>query len=338
MDQCGLDPSSVRHSSNLLGGEQYARDAEDPRFTDTVGAIQSIVTSSGQNDSGLFETNLRDERYLPFEGAGAISEWRIELPSAFRQFDYDTISDVILHVRYTARAGGGLLAQQATNELQTALDELVRSAGETGLARLLSVRHEFPTEWHRFLNPAGADDLQTLTLALDTDRFPFVFAGRTLTIGSLELLLKVKPAFAETHNESTVRLALEPGDTAPTPTDAEPGEILALSPWEGMLRAGKTFGEPPGTWTLNAWFGRRRAPRSGCPRRPDRRLQLLSRRPAVVGTSVRFVPARGTAWAMARVLADASGRETISTTGSACGPDPRSFGKASPCVPLSVDV
>ena len=59
----------------------YAReDAEDDRFSDYFGSLQSIVTSSAQNDSGLFETNLRDERYLPFEDSGVISEWQLELP------------------------------------------------------------------------------------------------------------------------------------------------------------------------------------------------------------------------------------------------------------------
>jgi hypothetical protein len=38
------------------------------------------------------------------QGAGVISSWRLELPSTFRTFDYTTISDVILHVRSTARA------------------------------------------------------------------------------------------------------------------------------------------------------------------------------------------------------------------------------------------
>ncbi|MBK9227461.1 MAG: hypothetical protein IPL67_10515 [Ignavibacteria bacterium] len=36
--------------------------------------------STGQNDSGVFELNFRDERYLPFENTGAISSWRLELP------------------------------------------------------------------------------------------------------------------------------------------------------------------------------------------------------------------------------------------------------------------
>ena len=68
--------SSVRHGSTLLAGK-YERQDVDPRFTGSVGAIQSVVTSNAQNDSGMFEANLRDERYLPFEGAGAISQWRI---------------------------------------------------------------------------------------------------------------------------------------------------------------------------------------------------------------------------------------------------------------------
>lgn len=91
--------SSVRRQSTLLEGE-YARDLDndDPRFSDRFGAIQSIATSSGQNDSGLFELNFRDERYLPFEGAGAISRWQLEMPNEFRQFDYSTLTDVILHL------------------------------------------------------------------------------------------------------------------------------------------------------------------------------------------------------------------------------------------------
>lgn len=53
---------------------------QDGRFSDYFGSLQSIVTSSAQNDSGLFETNLREERYLPFENSGVVSEWQLELP------------------------------------------------------------------------------------------------------------------------------------------------------------------------------------------------------------------------------------------------------------------
>jgi hypothetical protein len=120
-----------------LSDDGYLRGgSEDTRFVDYYGTIQQIVTSSGTN-SGLFETNLRDERFLPFEGTGAVSTWKLELPAAFRRFDYNTIADVILHMRYTARQAGGLLGQAAV----TAIKELVAEANTSGLARCCSACH-----------------------------------------------------------------------------------------------------------------------------------------------------------------------------------------------------
>jgi hypothetical protein len=71
------------------------------------------VTSSAANDGGLCETNLNDEPYLPFEGAGAISEWRLKLPAAVPQSDVDTMTDVNLRLRYQAREGGAPLRRPA---------------------------------------------------------------------------------------------------------------------------------------------------------------------------------------------------------------------------------
>ena len=154
----------------MRDGDYAREDAEDDRFSDYFGSLQSIVTSSAQNDSGLFETNLRDERYLPFENSGVISEWQLELPANPskgdpRQFDYDTISDVILHIRYTAREGGGLLRKGAMDNLKTAIDE----AQAAGSVRLFSVRHEFPTEWAKFQSQTPAPD-QRFELALNAAR------------------------------------------------------------------------------------------------------------------------------------------------------------------------
>jgi hypothetical protein len=70
-------------------------DETDDRFSTVNVPITSIAVSSMEEESGVFELNFHDERYLPFEGAGATSKWRIELPDKLRQFDYDTISDVI---------------------------------------------------------------------------------------------------------------------------------------------------------------------------------------------------------------------------------------------------
>jgi peptidoglycan hydrolase-like protein with peptidoglycan-binding domain len=156
----------------------YPRNAEgdDPRFADNIGAIQSIVTSDAQGDSGMFELNFRDERYLPFEGAGAISRWRIELPIETNRFDRGSISDVVIHLRYTAREGGAGLRTEALESLPA------------DGARMFSLRHEFPTEWHRFLHPVTGAEGQPLRLNRMNERFPFRRPGATIRINRVDLL------------------------------------------------------------------------------------------------------------------------------------------------------
>lgn len=70
-------------------------------------AQQQIAISRGINDSGLFELNFNDARYLPFEGTGAISDWRLEMPKQNNKIiKYETITDVIITLNYTALSGG----------------------------------------------------------------------------------------------------------------------------------------------------------------------------------------------------------------------------------------
>lgn len=89
-------------------------------------------------------TNLRDERYLPFENPGVVSEWQLELPANPSkkdptQSDYNTVSDVTLHLRYTAHEGGGLLRKEAVKNVATTI-EAPQAAGSV---RLFSMRHIF---------------------------------------------------------------------------------------------------------------------------------------------------------------------------------------------------
>lgn len=168
--------SSLRKSPLPKDGEYARQGSEDDRFVDYIGAVQSIVTSTASNDNGLFEANLRDERFLPFEGAGAESTWKIALPADFRAFDYATISDVILHIRYTARQGVD------PTKVKVALDELLQEASQSNLALLFSLRHDFPTEWAAFVNGAA-----NFTATIQKDFFPYFTQGKSVTIDSLEL-------------------------------------------------------------------------------------------------------------------------------------------------------
>jgi hypothetical protein len=169
--------STVRKSPD---GTYQRTPEDDDRFVDYFGSVQSVVTSGASNDSGMFETNLRDERFLPFEGAGAVSTWRLELPSDFRPFDYATLSDVIMHVRYTARQGGEALGNQALTEMRRAL----ATASESGLALLFSLRHDFPTEWSAFVTSNA-----NFAVRVSRDHFPYMVQDekKSLVIDALEL-------------------------------------------------------------------------------------------------------------------------------------------------------
>jgi hypothetical protein len=175
-----LQSSTVR-TSPLLANGGYARNTtqDDDRFTDYFGSTDEIVTSGGSADSGMFETNLRDERFLPFEGAGAISTWTLSLPAELPAFDYTTISDVIMHIRYTAREAGNPLGSQATKELVAMLD----TAGQSGQALLFCLRYDFPTQWAAFVN--GTGDFQ---VTLEKQYFPYAVQGASaLSIDALAL-------------------------------------------------------------------------------------------------------------------------------------------------------
>ena len=145
-----------------------------------AGPAQAWAISTAQDDAGMFEPNLRDERYLPFEGRGLVdSSWRLELPAKVRQFDYETISDIILTVRYTAREGGSTWGDSVQSALAAnALAGLTRAnAAEepergTGQVRLFSARAEFPEAWRGFVAAGSGGGAATLDLDLTEQRFP----------------------------------------------------------------------------------------------------------------------------------------------------------------------
>jgi hypothetical protein len=166
--------SGIADSSNYL-----PQPGDDSRFVSYAGALQSVVTSGGTMDSGLFEANLRDERFLPFEGAGAISTWQLTLPSDYRSFDYMTISDVILHVRYTARQG------IPADIVAGALGTLFASTAGSNLALLFMLRNDFPTEWAAFVSPTATTP--TFAFRLRKDHFPYFVQGMALTVNALLL-------------------------------------------------------------------------------------------------------------------------------------------------------
>lgn len=157
----------------------------DERFIYNVGSIQSIATSNAQNDNGLFELDFRDERYLPFEGCGALSTWRLELPKEVRLFDYNTISDVILHVKYTAREGGSALRGLAEASQKDRLNAIKQQLSQTGLHIALNMKQDLASEWLLLKNNG------TVSLSIDKSRLPYMAQTMDAAIENVVFVAKV---------------------------------------------------------------------------------------------------------------------------------------------------
>ncbi|MDQ1812281.1 neuraminidase-like domain-containing protein [Massilia sp. CCM 9210] len=222
--------NSVRTSVELPGGAAgYARRMQDGmalddgRFRDEQVPVSAIATSTGQNDAGLFEPALRDERILPFEGAGAVSRWSIELmdDETLRGFDYDSIADVILHIRYTAREEAGAFRAAAMANLRA---QLVAAQSRLELRRVFRVSADFASAWTALRNPAPGSAPE-LRVELRRER---IIGGdeRLIRLRNVQLLAEYprRPAGSEPDVEWEVgapplaaaaisALAVDPDDT-----------------------------------------------------------------------------------------------------------------------------
>jgi len=162
-------------------------DADIINLQFNLGSFNSIATSSGQFDSGVFQLDFRDERYLPFEGAGVISEWKLQLNNPLlAQFDYNSISDVILHINYTARNGGEVFR----SSMESTLLQLINDYFGTGqaLQQMISIKQTQSDDWARLANLTG-DDAYQLAVDLGLDNFPYYLRSRGIEVTNIKLAL-----------------------------------------------------------------------------------------------------------------------------------------------------
>jgi hypothetical protein len=188
----------------------------------------------------MFQLDFRDDRYLPFEGAGAISTWRLTMPTSTNAFDFKSVTDVILKVQYTARDGGDTLRSLAVGANP--------KPPATSLVRMFDARRDFPNDWYAFGHPADASATTfTLQLSVDSDRFPYLYRHR---IGSAaHVVVAVKPA------EGASAADLVDGVIQVTPPGAAGATgftLLAATPQTPLPFAEHDVASPAfGAWTLS---------------------------------------------------------------------------------------
>ncbi|MEP0925071.1 hemopexin repeat-containing protein [Leptolyngbya sp. ST-U4] len=87
-------------------------------------------------NSGMFELNFGDERYLPFEGTGAVSTWRLELNGKKGSYNPADLLDVTIKLRYTAKQGGTRFANEVKGVLKP-----------YNATSFFDIAYNFPDEW-----------------------------------------------------------------------------------------------------------------------------------------------------------------------------------------------
>jgi len=218
----------------------YAEDpsGEDTRFRYGTGAGQSIATSTAMSDGGLFNLDFKDERYLPFEYVGAISSWKLQLPAEVRQFDYRTIQDVVIHIDYTARQGGGQLRNEAVGSLADSFNSF--HGEEQPLALLVSVHDAFPNEWEQFFTAVEGEHV--LSLPISGEHFPHFARHNGFEVTGVGVVLLLDPNLGS-ESIASIEAELNLDESA---------KNLVQAPGDAYMTATFTLtaAVQPGTWTL----------------------------------------------------------------------------------------
>jgi hypothetical protein len=189
----------------------------------------AISTSTGQGDAGVFELSFRDEKYMPFEGAGAVSEWRLELPSHFRPFDYYSINDILLNLSYTAEEDG-VMRQQVESRNAAVEGALLNYLSSNSVTRVFSLRQEFSNAYNRLVESAAGTPV---TIEIGDRHFPLFLQEQALTVAKATMVLAVKDRnpvgnFAMTVNGTAVN-----GFSNPT-NPAAPGDVFGGLPTKSL--------------------------------------------------------------------------------------------------------
>ena len=228
-----------RNDALATSSRDYVEDTSsgslDARFRTDMIPIDAVAASSAQNDAGAFELSLKDERFVPFEGAGAISSWQLTLPpTSFRPFDYASIADVILSMRYTACEGGEVLRKAAADSVVDWIGTIESASKEVGLLAMWDIRAEFAAEWAKLSGPApggNGNNTPTLVLRALNSRLPAFVAGRDPSkVRATDVTLVTTLALSQAADLS-LNFKYVPGSTADSGTsfDSGPSKVGTLN-------------------------------------------------------------------------------------------------------------
>lgn len=118
-------------------------------------------------NSGLFELRFDTEKYLPFEGTGAVSLWRLELNGKKGSYNPAELLDATIKLRYTADQGGGGFANTVRG--------LLKPYDATAF---FDLAYSFAEDWNSF----QLGDENEMELTFDRTMFPNMSSSKIMAI------------------------------------------------------------------------------------------------------------------------------------------------------------
>jgi hypothetical protein len=173
-----------------------------------------------ETNSGVFELVFQGDRYLPFEGTGAVSRWRLELGGPPGKYDLTNLTDVVITLKHTALQGGEAFAASVRGLLKP-----------TDALRAFNLGADFADAWQAFLQ----GDSDTLELPLRQSMFPNMAGGAIRAIYTRYEYDPETPGSATFALDMGQQLALPDGKTVDTSglTVRAAGTTLRLLRLEG---------------------------------------------------------------------------------------------------------
>ena len=201
---------------------------------------EAFSFTSPLNATGLFDQEPDTGILLPFEGMGVDTVWQLELPKAANPFDYRTIVDVQLTIKYTALNSYDYREQVIRN--------LDRSfSGD----RSFSLRDEFPDAWYLLNNPETVADLASqMEVTLSVDREDFQPNIDNLAVQQVSLFCLRNDGITQELN------VLSLAKTAASVTTMSTANVITVNgiagtrppsgaPWQNLVGQ-----DPAGDWSL----------------------------------------------------------------------------------------
>jgi hypothetical protein len=175
---------------------------------------QQIALSTGAADPGVF-ADADAERYLPFEGTGAVSSWRLSMPQSSNPFALANVSDVVLTLRYFAEDGGAGFRRDVAG-----LDPVRTRDWPV----LLLLAQSDPTAWFAFLEQPPSGTKQQLRTALPPLAVPGI---ANIEVRGVYVGLAVAPKRSTASAKPYLSIEVEPGKPVALPLAAT-GDALHL--------------------------------------------------------------------------------------------------------------